>query len=238
MSRLVLREVSPLLAQASRALGGGMQAAFQARGLPGDLSLAPLSAEAADMPGTWFDTAIGPLHLSDASALLSLLGELPVSVTGEPQAWYWQALSQQMCPVIAEYLSPLSMLRPAPSVTAEIRCAIRVGLGDEVVHAQLGCSAATLLDWLQAPIWQPRQCAFPASLGLREPLILGLCELSYEQLASLRPGDVVLPSEERFDCEGRGAVTLAERRWTAQTRACGTRLLLNLEGDTHEHECH
>lgn len=238
MNRLALRTLSPLQAKASRALGAGMHTSFQARGLPGELCLTPLSPDAPDMPGTWVASAIGPLRLSDAGAVLSLLGELPVSVEGEPQAWYWEALSQHLSPVIAAHLSPLAMLQPAPPAAAEIRCAIRVQLGEEVVRAQLGSSASTLLDWLQAPIWRPRQRPLPTSLGIREPLILGLCELSYEQLTSLRPGDVVLPCEERFDCEGRGLVTLAQRSWVAQTQACGTRLLLNLQGDADEHERH
>lgn len=238
MNRLVLREVSPLLAQAGRALGAGMSAAFRARGMPGEICLLPLSPDAPDTPGTWIDSAIGPLHITDAGALLSLLGELPVSVTGEPQAWYWAALSQQLSPFIAESLSPLSMLQTDSSPVAEIRCAIRVELGEEVVYAQLCSSASTLLNWLQAPGWQPQQRPFPASLSMRQPLVLGLCELTWEQLASLRPGDVVLPSEERFDCDGRGVLALAEQRWIAQAQACGARLLLTLEADTHEHEPH
>ncbi|SDH58098.1 type III secretion protein Q [Pseudomonas flavescens] len=234
MNRLALRQVTARQAQATRALGAGVSAAFHARGLAGELCLVPLSAQAAAAPGTWFDSAIGPLHLSDAGAVLSLLGELPVSVAGAPQAWYWQALSQQLSPLIAESLSPLSMRESAPQAEAQLRCTLRVRLGEEIVHAQLATSAETLLDWLQAPLWQPRRRPFPATLELHEPLIVGLCELSGEQLATLRPGDVVIPSEARFDCDGHGVVTLAERRWIAQTQACGARLLLNLEADSHD----
>lgn len=238
MTALALRQLAPLQAQASRALGVGLSASFQARELNGELRVMPLPAETQAATGTWFDSALGPLHLSDAGALLSLLGELPVSVAGEPQAWYWQVISQQLSPVINNCLAPLSMRESAPSGNLHMRCALRVTLGEEVAHGQLTAAAGTLFELLQAPFWRPLHRPFPAALQVHEPLTLGRCELTVEQLASLRPGDVVVPGEPHFDCEGQGVLTLAGQSWRAKTTACGTRLLLNLEIDGHEHDDH
>lgn len=238
MSALGLRQLAPLQAQASRALGVGLSATFQARGLSGELRVTPLPAETQAAPGTWFDSALGALHLSDAGALLSMLGELPVSVAGDSQAWYWQVISQQLSPLISTCLAPLSMRESAPSGDLQMRCALRVTLGEEVAHGQLTAAAGTLLQLLQAPFWHPLHRPFPAALQVHEPLILGRCELTLEQLASLRPGDVVVPSDPHFDCDGQGVLALAGQRWRAQTTACGTRLLLNLEIDGHEHDDH
>ncbi len=236
MIKLALRPVSPQLAQATRALGAGVTTTFTARGMQGELCLLPLSPDASEQPGTWLNSALGPLHISDAGALLSLLGELPVTVAGETQNWYWQLISQRLSPVLAECLSPLSILEIEAPMAAEIRYAAKVSLGEEALHTQLASSASTLLNWLQASTWRQRHRIFPASLSIRIPLALGLTELTYEQLGSLRPGDVVVPSQERFNCEGTGVVDLAGRYWNAQTRTCGKRLLLNLATEINNHE--
>ncbi len=91
MSALRLRKVDALLAQATRALGAGRRLGFSARGQHAELSLLP-QHEDARIPadGVWLNTAVGPLLLSDAEALLSLLGEVPLTLGGEYQAWYWQ----------------------------------------------------------------------------------------------------------------------------------------------------
>lgn len=236
MIRLAMRTLSPQLAQATRALGVGVSSIFTARGLQGKLNLLPLSPEAPKEPGTWFNSALGPLCISDAGALLSLLGELPVTVKGETQSWYWQLLSQRLSPVIADCLSPLSMLETAGPMAAEIHYAAHVSLGEESLYSQVASSASTLLNWLQASTWQQRYQPFPMALNIEVPLTLGITQLTYQQLYSLRPGDVVLPSEARFDCHGAGIVDLAGRRWKAQTQTSGQRILLNLETEMNNHE--
>lgn len=236
MIGLALRAVSPHLAQATRALGAGVSTVFTARGMQGELCLMPLAPDAPEELGTWINSAIGPLRISDAGALLSLLGELPVTVAGETQNWYWQLLSQRLSPVIAQCLSPLSILETDAPTAAEIRYAAQVSLGEEALYTQVTSSASTLLNWLQASTWRLRHRPSPEALSIRVPLALGITELSYEQLGSLRPGDVVLPSEERFNCDGSGIVDLAGQRWKAQMKTHGPRLLLNLEADTNDNE--
>ncbi|GAB0065909.1 hypothetical protein IBA8402_16700 [Pseudomonas syringae] len=67
------------------------------------------------------------------------------------------------------------------------------------------------------------------------PLIVGELSLTREQIASLRPGDVVLPARCRFDSAGQGSVTLAGRQWAARTDQQAQHLFLQLSHEEHSH---
>ncbi|KPY96154.1 Type III secretion protein HrcQa [Pseudomonas syringae pv. spinaceae] len=78
MNALCLRKVDPLLAQVSRELGAGQCLSFSAQGQQAELTLLPLIAsDETPAKGVWLNTAVGALCLSDAEALLSLLGDIP-----------------------------------------------------------------------------------------------------------------------------------------------------------------
>lgn len=238
-SPLTLREVSADVAEASRLLGTGVSCSYTAQGQRGELTLR-LIADDANRDGspfvgpvlagntsslTWFDSAIGPFALSDAEAVLSLLGELPVTLGGEHQPWYWQLVNQRMNTELAELLCPLRPLsditalsvddqRPA---TAPMTCRLHLRLGSQVLHAQLCTDARVMLQLLGGHHWQPHRQNVAQDWPIRQPLVLGELSLSLDQLASLQPGDVLLPSLCHFDEEGGGRLQLAGRQWAVQT---------------------
>ncbi|MDH0749748.1 type III secretion system protein [Pseudomonas sp. GD03842] len=223
MSRLTLRTVGAAQAQFSRRLGAGARLAFSAHGLTGTLTLRPLLAvtlEYTDLAA--FQSALGPFRLSDAEALLSLLGDLPVTLDGDHQPWYWQALNQRFSPQIAELLGPLAPLSgiTAPSVgaqAAELSCRIELGLGEHRVHGVLCATAEVLLRWLDAAPWTARLVEVNEDWPVHTPLELGGLSLTLAQLASLQPGDVVLPTHPRFDSQGHGRLHLGGQHWAVQT---------------------
>ncbi len=238
MTPLALGAISSVLAQASRALGAGVTLNFQARGHDGELKLLPMLPNAPSRAGTWLHTNVGPLCLGDAGAVLSLLGELPVTCEGDDQPWYWQLISQRLSQGVAGALGAISPLDGDAPAVALLHAQLHVRLGDERVQAQLAAPPQTWLNWLQAPEWQRIRTALHEALVMHIPLQLGQLELSAEQLASLQPGDIVLPAQASFTCDGSGHLALASRYWAAQVSSRGEKLFLNLrheESSQHEH---
>jgi type III secretion protein Q len=233
---LQLREVSADVAKASRLLGAGVSCGYTAQGQRGELSLRLIPNN--DFPRfagpalarnksslTWFDSAIGPFALSDAEAVLSLLGELPVTLGGDHQPWYWQLVNQRISTELAELLCPLRPLSDITALCAEgespndapMTCRLQLRLGSQVLHAQLCAEARFMLQLLGSHHWRPHRQNVAQDWPIRQPLVLGELSLSLDQLASLQPGDVLLPSLCHFDEEGGGRVQLAGRQWAVQT---------------------
>jgi type III secretion protein Q len=235
-SPLKLRHVSGDVAEASRLLGAGVSCGYTAQGQHGELTLRlipdddrrPLAGPAlAREPSalTWFDSALGRFGLSDAEAVLSLWGELPVTLAGDHQPWYWQLLNQRLSAELAELLCPLLPLSDITALSAEgerleapsMNCRLQVQLGSQVLHAQLRADARFILQLLGGPAWEPHRQSIGQDWPIHPPLVIGELSLSLDQLASLRPGDVLLPSLCRFDDEGNGRMELAGRQWAVQT---------------------
>ncbi|MCF7534256.1 type III secretion system protein [Pseudomonas petrae] len=235
-SPLQLREVSSAVAEASRLLGAGVSFGYTAQGQRGELTLRlmpgddrspfvgpALAGNASSL--TWFESALGPFALSDAEAVLSLLGELPVTLGGEHQPWYWQLVNQRMSTQLAELLCPLRPLSDITALSAEgespntapMTCRLQLRLGSQVLHAQLCADARVMLQLLGRHEWQPHRQNVAPDWPIRQPLVLGELSLSLDQLASLQPGDVLLPSLCHFDDEGGGRLQLAGRQWAVQT---------------------
>ncbi|GGM31099.1 type III secretion system protein [Pseudomonas asuensis] len=235
MKRLTLQPITAAFAQASRKLGTGVTLPFAVRGIPGELQLEATQAGEGHDQGIWFGSAAGPFKLSDASAVLSLLGESPVIVKGETQAWYWQFISQHLSPAIAEGLAPLEPWCAEPPQGLLIHCRLRVQVGNNQVHAYWSASPETLLQWLDTPSWQYHRNPLPAMFELTFPLVLGRMTLTAAQLESLRPGDVLLPTECLFNSEGYGHLVLADRRWLGHTQCSDRHLSLTL---SHEEDSH
>ncbi|SDW08224.1 type III secretion protein Q [Pseudomonas syringae] len=235
MSALRLRKVNALLAQATRELGAGQRLGFSARGQDAELTLSALPAEAhTPAEGVWLNTAVGPLLLSDAEALLSLLGDVPFTLGGEQQAWYWQFFNQRLSPVIADLLAPIEPLSDAPTEPL-IGCRIQVRLDAAWINARLHTTPDTLLKLLGSASWQALRRTVDESWSVPTPLIIGEMSLTLEQIASLRPGDVVLPARCPFDSSGQGVMTLAGRQWAVQTNQQAQRLFLQLSHEEHRH---
>lgn len=238
MTPLTLNSISSSLAQAARRLGAGVMLNFNARGQEGELHLTPLLSSAPLSTETWLHSAVGAFCLSDAGAVLSLLGELPVAVEGDNQPWYWQLVSQRLSPAIAGSLGLIGPVEGDCPQGPLLHAQLHIRLGEERLHAQLAAPPETWLHWLQAPNWQGIRTSAHEALVLHIPLELGRLELTAEQVASLQPGDIVLPTLARFDCAGSGYLELANRQWAAQVNSRSGKLFLNLhheESAQHEH---
>ncbi|WP_296257733.1 MULTISPECIES: type III secretion system protein [unclassified Pseudomonas] len=240
MNAWALRKVDSTAARFSRRLGAGASLAFDAQGLAGELTLRPHAAgDALAHPINWFDSAIGVFGLSDASAMLSLMGELPVTLAGEAQSWYWQMLNQRFSPAIAELLSPVEPLSnvtalsdPASSAIA-LTCRVQLRLGEESLHGWLHADAEVLLRLLDGPRWQFHRQTLDEHWPVHQPVELGQLSLSLAQLASLQPGDVLLPSLCNFDSDGNGRLQLGGRQWAVQTDSHERQLYVRL---SHEED--
>jgi type III secretion protein Q len=223
MNTLTLRKVDADTAALTRRLGIGTRLNFNVGQDPVELTLRPLLAPASPKQAMQaFTSAHGTFALTEAEALLSLLGELPVTLAGEHQPWYWQLLNQRLNPAIAELLCPLEPLSDitALSVDAQARwmtCRIHVRRGHQAVHGLIKAQANTLLRWLQCADWQADRQPLDEQWPITQPLELGCLSLTLDQLAQLQPGDVLLPPDCRFDSHGNGLLQLGGRQWAVQT---------------------
>jgi len=235
MNPLSLRRIDQRFAQATRQLGQGLTLGFSAQGLMGELTLRPVTyGTFASNDGVWLRSAIGLLRLSDASAVLSLLGDVPAVLQGTHQPWYWQFLNQQLSAPIAALLAPIQPVEEdSCKLAAEVQCRLHVRLGTESVHALLATDPDTLLRLLTGAPWQAHQSPMGDDWQISHPLVIGQLSLTLEQLASLRPGDVVLPGHCHFDSEGNGRLDLAGRIWEVGIEAHAQRLTLRL---SHEED--
>ncbi|OQR27644.1 hypothetical protein BWR59_25690 [Pseudomonas sp. Bc-h] len=219
MNALSLRKVNAREALLSRRLGAGVRLRFSAHGFDGELNLGPLQGDAtADYPLSWFASAVGVIGLSDAEALLNLLGELPVTLAGETQPWYWQAINQRLSAPIAELLCPLephSDITALPAALTTLR--IQVQLGDQSFTGLIRGEPETLLRLLDGVLWDAHRQTLDDHWPLSHPLELGELSLTQAQLASLQPGDVLLAPVCHFDSDGSGRLHLAGRQWAVRT---------------------
>jgi type III secretion protein Q len=235
MNRLAMRSITTTFARATRVLGAGATLTFTVRGTSGEIQLEFTQVAEGTDRDLWFSSAAGPFRLSDAGAVLGLLGESPVIVKGETQAWYWQFISQHLSPEVAEGLAPLEPWSTEPPEGPLIHCRLRIQVGHDQVHAYWSASPETLLRWLDTPGWQFHRSLLPDTFELTFPLVLGQITLPAAQLDSLRPGDVLLPTECLFDSEGYGRLVLADRRWLGHTQCSDRHLFLTL---SHEEDSH
>jgi len=237
MTLLSLRRVSHGFAQVTRLLGQGLTLDFSAQGLMGELTLRPMPPGIfPGDDGTWLRSAVGPLRLSDASAVLSLLGDAPAVLQGTHQPWYWQFLNQQLSAPIATLLAPVEPIDEDTSgFDIGVHCRLHVRLGGESVHAVLATDTETLLRLLSTALWQAHRRPLPDDWKVAHALVIGQLALTLEQLSSLRPGDVVLPTQCLFDSDGNGRLDLAGRHWVVGAQIHAQRLFLQL---SHEEDFH
>ncbi|MFB9241748.1 type III secretion system cytoplasmic ring protein SctQ [Massilia antarctica] len=223
-------------AQATLALriGQGCQAA-----LPALAPDAVLTVQAADEPApAWPDPlsvqgSFGRIELARGARLLRALTGIDLGEHQHGPHWEW--LEGAVCARLAA--TPLAGAdRLAPATTAHaatplltLRLTLR-GAGHLVAtHAR--ASAADWLRLLAGPRWLRLQTPFDAHAGLtlHLPLQLARHRLPYAMLASLGPGDVLLPERSAFDCGGQGHVSLGSLRASVRYQAPGTLIILALE---------
>lgn len=220
MNALRLRAVSASIAAACRALGRGRRLEFSSDQERVHLTVGPrvMPDMARPQPALHLLSQHGTLLLSNAEALLSLCGEVPVIASGPSQDWYWQLISQHLGRTLRDLLSPLEPGPvSAPALHERIDCRISAERAGEQVHGVLSCSAVTLLRLFDAAPWHCVERPLPADWPLRYPLVVGRMNLTVSQLRSLRPGDVLLPEQPLFDIHGAGRLQLGNQVWAVNS---------------------
>jgi len=243
MSALTLRKVDAASAQFSRRLGAGASLAFSAQGQEGELTLRPFTDPHGVQPASCgFSSAIGVFELSDAEAMLTLLGDLPVTLAGAHQPWYWNLLNQRLGPVIAELLSPLEPLSDITALSAvadgaALSCRLHVRLGTQSLHGVIRADTKVLLRLLDGAGWVPHCLELDEQWPIDAALELGHVSLSLAQLTSLQPGDVLMPTHCHFDSNGNGRLQLGGRQWAVQTDSDDRQLYVRLSHEeAREHD--
>ena len=109
MNALRFKRLSSAFAAACLAVGRGQRLAFTSAEDAVQLTLGPLLASGSELPEQrlHLSSQHGALHLSNADALLSLCGEIPVISAGPMQGWYWQLINQQLAVALHDLLAPL-----------------------------------------------------------------------------------------------------------------------------------
>jgi type III secretion protein Q len=234
MKSLILRKVDANVAALTRQLGIGVRLTFSVGQEPVELTLRPLlDAPPEPQAMQCFNSALGPFALSEAESVLSLLGELPVTLAGEHQPWYWQMLNQRLSPVIAELLSPLEPHSDNTALSGDalpnaMTCRIQVQRGNHSLQGLIRAEAKTLSRWLHAAPWQADRQPLDEQWPIRQPLELGRLSLTLDQLAALQPGDVLLPPDCHFDSHGNGLLQLGARLWAVHTDSHERQLYVRL----------
>lgn len=239
MNALQLRAVPASIAAAGLALGRGRRLELSSGEDRVHLTLGPrvMPDMTRPQPALHLLSQQGSLLLSNADAVLSLCGEVPVISSGPSQAWYWQLINQQLSRTLHDLLSPLEPgTASAPALPERIDCRISVERSGEQAQGVLSCSAVTLLRLLDAAPWHGVERPLPADWPLRYPLVAGRMNLTVSQLRSLRPGDVLLPEETLFDIHGAGRLQLGDQQWAVQSPVRDEPLQLQLIHKENAHE--
>ncbi|SFG69820.1 FliM/FliN family flagellar motor switch protein [Pseudomonas sp. NFACC45] len=173
-------------------------------------------------PLTGLQSACGPLWLSDAQGLLGLLSRCPLVLDTQADpaghAWYWSLFNRYMNPHVQQLLGPIQPLLQPMSVEQGLDCVWQVHRDDgKSAISQARMPAATLLRLLQSANWRSTANRGTAiglddDFALHWPLLLGHCQLNPADLASLRPGDVLLAERALFSPEGRGTLQVGKYR--------------------------
>ncbi|UXZ94930.1 FliM/FliN family flagellar motor switch protein [Pseudomonas phytophila] len=232
---LPLRQVSHVQVRLSRKLAGEPWMAFNVEGQTGHLTLkasrrAPIAAEL-----QCFDSALGTFGLSDAQPVLNAWSSCPgfAGAVGSVKAdadedWLWPLYNAGLS---AELAAVMGTLKPLPvSETAKadwVYCEMSLQLSQGRVDSVLAVSAPALADWLDQPAWNVNPPRDHSGLTLAFALRLGSLNLPRQTLETLRPGDVLCPTEADFDTAGFGVLTLGQRR--LQVRVCEQPERLQLE---------
>lgn len=240
---LPLRHVSHVQARLSRKLAGEPWMAFNVEGQAGRLTLkasrrAPVAAEL-----RCFDSALGTLGLSDAQPVLNAWSSCPAfagvaefvstgtgaGVEADPDnGWQWPLYNAGLSAELAAVLGTLIPLPASETAQADwAYCEMTLQLSQGRVDSVLAVSAPALADWLDQPTWNANPPRDHSGLTLAFALRLGSLNLPRQMLDTLRPGDVLCPTEADFDTTGLGVLTLGPRR--IQVRVCEQPERLQLE---------
>ncbi|NDL63384.1 FliM/FliN family flagellar motor switch protein [Acerihabitans arboris] len=187
---------------------------------PGDISGgrdgqdAPVFSGAGTRPGDMSGCRCehGLLLLSAAGPALGLMADCPALPIAENNAdpascpgWYWSLYNQLLATELQALFGSLRAV-PPQSVGDAVTLELTVTLGDRRARSLLCLSAGTLRRLLDISGWRRVQAPLPQDLALALPLTLGTLTLSLDDVGSLRPGDMLLPTGRCFSPAGEGRV--------------------------------
>ncbi|AMZ73786.1 MULTISPECIES: type III secretion system cytoplasmic ring protein SctQ [Pseudomonas] len=225
---LVLPTVGSEDATARRLLGIGVRLPFEVAGETGLLELTPGGVAAGSTPCV-LACAHGVFTLDEAGAVLSLFGECPVVLPAEPgpdDTWFWSLFQQALSEPLRQVFG---FIKPAAGPAVQgIACRLDVRVGAARVTSHLEMTGATLLGLLRTDPWQRLAAPVIEGFALRVPLELGHLALAAGQVATLRPGDVLVPQTPLFDSSGQGLIRLGRHclQVRVHSRAAPLRLTL------------
>ncbi|SDB66730.1 type III secretion protein Q [Pseudomonas sp. NFACC23-1] len=225
---LVLPTVGSEDATARRLLGIGVRLPFEVAGETGLLELTPGGVAAGSTPCV-LACAHGVFTLDEPGAVLSLFGECPVVLPAEPgpdDTWFWSLFQQTLSEPLRQ---AFGFIKPAAEPAVQgIACRLDVRVGTARVTSHLEMTGATLLGLLRTDPWQRRAAPRIEGFALRVPLELGHLALAAGQVATLRPGDVLVPQTALFDSSGQGLIRLGRHclQVRVHSRAAPLRLTL------------
>lgn len=225
---LVLPTVGSEDATARRLLGVGVRLPFEVAGETGLLELTPGGVAAGRTPCV-LACAHGVFTLDEPGAVLSLFGECPVILPAEPgpdDTWFWSLFQQTLSEPLRQ---AFGFIKPAAGPAVQgIACRLDVRVGAARVTSHLEMTGATLLGLLRTDPWQRRAAPGIEGFALRVPLELGHLALAAGQVATLRPGDVLVPQTALFDSSGQGLIRLGRHclQVRVHSRAAPLRLTL------------
>lgn len=212
MSSLKLPVVDSTMVDALRQLGRGLRMPYQVAGQHGELIVEPGIAPTRQA-SFGFETARGVLAFGEPGAVLSLLGDCPVTLAArgnDPDAWFWALFQHQLSPQVQ---SLLGFLRLREDVgPAALNCRLTVKLGASRVVDCLTLAPDTFLALCAAGPWQPLAESLAPEFALSLSLLLGRSQLLVRQVNSIRPGDVLLLDQAMFKPCGDGHLNVGRHR--------------------------
>ncbi|WLG88003.1 FliM/FliN family flagellar motor switch protein [Pseudomonas cucumis] len=216
---LRLRPMKSDEAQVRRRLGKGLTLDFQLEAARGTLSIHLLDTGLRSITGNVMASGCGPLLLSDAEALLSLISSCPAMLpesdrNPEDSAWYWQIYNQYLSP---ELQALFIHLEPAQTPLDDgLECLLEARINDVRICSQLRLAPTTLLRLLDRGNWRPPLSGPDSDLPLCIPFLLGRTHMSAAALRSLRQGDIVFPEQALFAPDGQGPLQIGGWRLSLQ----------------------
>lgn len=210
MKPLQLRQQSPLAARLRQQIGAGLRFDYHLNGEAGWLKLV-LNAAGGEPPSTTvLRCHSGLLHLTDAEAVCSLMSACPLlPEPGSAESWYWPLFNQHLSDELRCLWGGFSAADQSADSAEALSLRLTVQLGDRQGESQLSISLNSLALLLNRNGWQPLISPSAERLPLTLPLTLGTLTFSLQQLRSLQPQDVVLPTTQHFSPSGNGVLRFA-----------------------------